>query len=227
MKTRVLAGVVATAMFSAIATDANALTLRFGGVSNNNSGNTTSGEDELTVDIFDPGGGLRNGLIFVTFRFEYSAADSSAITNIYFDDGSLLGIASIDNSDPGVSFMQPATPGNLPSANNASPPFSTSAGFSADSDPPAQPNGVNPGETLGILFDLVGGGTFAGVMSELTDRTLRVGIHVQGFDLGGTEEFPGGSESFVNTPIPEPHAAVLFAVGALVVGTATRRRLQG
>ncbi len=130
--------------------------------------------------------------------------------------------------DPGVDFTELASPGILPSANNASPPF-VSAGFSADSDPPVQLNGVNPGESLGILFDLTDMpvGTFADVIAQLTNGDLRIGLHVQGFDLGGTEEFPGGSESFVNTPIPEPHAAVLFAVGALVVGTATRRRLQG
>jgi len=69
-----------------------------------------------------------------------------------FDDGSLVGIFSIDNSDPGVAFSDPAVPGNLPGANNASPAFVATTGFSADSDPPVQPNGVNPGETLGILF---------------------------------------------------------------------------
>ncbi len=199
---------------------AHAVTLGFDSISNNLAANAAIGEAQLFVDVTDPGNDQ------VLFTFSNIGLSNSSITDIYFDDGSLLGIASIDNSDPGVSFMQPASPGNLPSANNASPPFVTSAGFSADSDPPAQPNGVNPGESLGITFDLVGGGTFAGVMSELTDGTLRVGIHVQGFDLGGTEEFPGGSESFVGTSIPEPHAAVLFVVGALVVGTATRRRLQ-
>ncbi len=200
---------------------AHAVSFDFDNISNNLAGDAAIGEAQLFVDVTDPGGGQ------VLFTFSNIGPSNSSITDIYFDDGDLLGIASIDNSDPGlVSFSQTATPGNLPSANSASPPFVTTGNLSADSDPPAQPNGVNPGETLGILFDLVGGGTFAGVMSELTDRTLRVGIHVQGFDLGGTEEFPGGSESFVGTPIPEPHAAVLFVVGALVVGTATRRRLQ-
>ena len=115
--------------------------------------------------------------------------------------------------------MQPATPGELPGANLANPPFVTSAGFSADADSPPSHNGVNPGESLGISFELLTGKAFADVISELNHGTLRVGIHVQAFD-------GGGSESFVNTPVPEPHAAVLFAVGALVVGTATRRRLQ-
>ena len=121
--------------------------------------------------------------------------------------------------DPGVDFTEPASPGILPSANDASPPF-VSAGFSADSDPPVQLNGVNPGESLGILFDLQGTGSFDNVIALLNNGDLRIGIHVQGFASGG-------SESFVNKPVPEPHAAVLFAIGALVVGTATRRRLQG
>ena len=91
--------------------------------------------------------------------------------------------------------------------------------MSADSDPPVQPNGVNPGESLGITFNLAGGGTFDDVLAELGDGTLRVGIHVQAFDTGG-------SESFVNSPIPEPHAVALFAIGALLVGTSIRRRQQ-
>ena len=110
------------------------VTLSFTGVSDNIAGDVTIGEAQLTVVVTDAGSGQ------VLFTFLNVGPDASSITDVYFDDGSLLGIASIDNSDSGVSFTELARPGNLPSANDASPPFVTTAGFSADSDPPAQPN---------------------------------------------------------------------------------------
>jgi len=82
-----------------------------------------------------------------------------------------------------------------------------------------QPNGVNPGEYLGITFSLQSGGTFADVISELTTGDLRVVIHVHGFDPSG------GSESFVNNPVPVPAAIWLFGSGLLgLVGIARRKR---
>ncbi|MFP3326110.1 hypothetical protein R0K05_23955, partial [Planococcus sp. SIMBA_160] len=75
----------------------------------------------------------------------------------------------------------------------------TSAGFLADSDPAVQPNGVNPGETLGVIFDLQTGLGYQDVVDAIAlsqtnpsaDLTggLRIGIHVQGFTGGGSESF--------------------------------------
>jgi hypothetical protein len=113
---------------------------------------------------------------------------------VYFDDGSLLSIAIIINSI-GVSFSQFASPGNLPAASNAAPPFVTTAGFSADSDSPVQPNGVNPGES----------------------GTLRIGLHVQGYQSGG-------SESFVNAP--EPASLALSGLLLAALAGARLRRSQ-
>lgn len=150
----------------------------------------------------------------VSFTFTNAGPSAASITDIYFDDGTLLGIASIANGS-GVSFSMPATPGNLPAGNNASPAFVATAGFTADSLPPVQPNGVNPGETVAIVFDLLSGGSLADVLAELADGRLRIGLHVQGFASSG-------SESFVNTPLPEPGALALLALA--VAALALRRR---
>jgi hypothetical protein len=178
------------------------------------------GEAQLFVELFDIGGGQ------VTFEFRNTHADPEdcSITDVYFDDGSLLGIASIVNTGGLVEFSQPATPPDLPGGNNVS--FETTAGFSADSDPPAQPMGVNPGEELGIIFDLQAGRLFVDVVDELASGDLRIGIHVQGFSSGGSESFinngpvPNGG----NKVIPAPGAVILGSIGIGCVNWLRRRR---
>ena len=174
---------VAASLLFAAAGPSRAVTLGFGCITGNIAGDCAIGEAQMTVYVTDPGGGQ------IDFTFENVGADASSITDVFWDDGSLLAIFSITNTLGVVEFSDPATPAELPGANNASPPFVTSVGFSADSDPPAQPLGVNPGEMLLVRFDLIGGQTFADALSELADDTLRVGIHVQGFATGGSESF--------------------------------------
>ncbi len=190
---------------------AHAVTFGFENITGNSFADAAIGESQLFVDVTDPGGGQ------VLFAFSNTGSAASSITQVYFDDGSLWGIASIDNSDPGVSFSQLASPPNLPGANNATPPFVTTTGFSAGSDPPVQPNGVNPGEWLGVLFNLQTSSTFADTIADLNDRDLRIGIHVQGFASGG-------SESFVNTPASVPEPATFMLLGSGLAGLVFLKR---
>jgi hypothetical protein len=158
----------------------------------------------------------------VLFTFTNTGPIACLVTDIYFDDGALLDIASIDNSCRGILFSQFATPHNLPGGHTLIPPFVTTEGFSADSGPPVQHNGINPNEWVGISFDLKSGKTYDDVISNLACDQLRIGIHVQGFDsyrCGG-----GGSESFVNNGIvPEPATVTLLGAG-LGITTLLRRR---
>ncbi len=177
---------------------------------NNDAGDVAIGMAQLFVEVIDSSPG------FVDFKFTNVGPLASSIADIYFDDGSLLGISTIING-PGTSFSQGASPGNLPGGNNCDPAFVTTAGFSADSDPPVQPNGVNPGEMVTIRFSLVGGQTFADVIDEISGGTLRIGIHVQGFSSGG-------SEGFVFCPDPVPAPAAFGMLGILGVAALRRRR---
>jgi hypothetical protein len=174
-------------------------------ITNTIAGDAAIGEAQLFVDVTEYE--YDNGQVL--FTFANTGPEASSITDVYFDDGTLLGIASIINVENFVEFSQLATPNNLPGGNNVSPPFEVTAGFSADSDAPVQPMGVNPGESLGIIFDLQEGGTFADVIAELESGELRIGIHVQGFDSGG-------SESFINH-IPEP-ATLFLLIGLGIFG---------
>jgi hypothetical protein len=207
---RALLGVAA--VFGLGTDPAAALTLGFDCITNNLAGDCGIGAAQLTVEVTDSGPGE------VTFTFRNAGPLASSITDVYFDHsdtGALLEISTIVDSS-GVDFGQGATPNDLPGGNDASPPFSTTNGFSADSESPAvQANGVNPGENVIIVFLLKAGKSFDDVLATLEDGSLRVGIHVQGFTSGG-------SEGFVNTP--EPYGLGLVAVGLLVLAVRIRRR---
>ena len=131
---------------------ATSTTYGFYGITENDplGGAVADGEANLTVEVIDLG---------TQVQFKFFNNSTSSLTDVYFDDGTLLGIASID-SGTGVSFSQIASPGNLPGANLASPPFVTTADFSADSNPAVSLNGVTSGEWVAITFDLINGKTY-------------------------------------------------------------------
>lgn len=164
-------------------------------------GDCAIGEAQLSVEVTNPGGGQ------ALFTFlNASGGAQSAISEIYFDDGALLAISSILDSPPDVDFALGASPPDLPGGQLAVPPFEATVGFLAEAVPPPAARGVDPGESVGILFDLQSGRTFADLTQDLTDGSLRIGIHVIDFESGG-------SESFVNLPVPEPGSASLLGFG--------------
>lgn len=210
-----LAAVMAVAGRSAEA----GATYSFTGVTSNNTINTAIGESQLSLTVSDAGGG------FVNFEFTNSGPEDSSITDVYFDDSVdpalfVDAIAAIDDSDSGVSFSEFAAPGNLPGGETIG--FNATKGLTADSNnPKVSKNGVNPGESLGILLELTNGNTFSDVTSALADSSLRVGIHVQAFANGGSESFVnGGCES--PPAVPEPTSLAIFGIG--MAGFAARRR---
>jgi len=189
----------------------------FENITHSNAGAEADGEANLRLEVIDLGSSQ--------VRFKFGNNATSSLTDVYFDDGSLLGIASITSS-AGVSFSQGASPPNLPGGNSVSPAFVTTAGFLADSDAPVAHNGVNLGEWLAINFNLISGQTYASVINALAlphnggAGDLRIGLHVQGFASGG------GSESFINiaTPVPEPRTYAMLLAGFCVMGAIIRRR---
>jgi len=197
----------------------------FEAITANSTANVLAGESQLTVDV----SAYSTNQVLFTFLNGGSAA--SSITDVYFDDGTLLGIANIVNAT-GVNFSQGATPPELPGGNDIN--FHTTAGFLADSDSPhLQQNGVNPGESLGIVFDLKTGKDYESTLAALNwglahpgDSTdgLRIGIHVQGFSNGGSESFVNGPPP--SAPVPEPGTMMLLGSGLVGLAGWGRKKLR-
>jgi hypothetical protein len=176
-------------------------------------------EGQLFVDVTNQLNGNPLEADQALFVFRNAGPVESSIAAVYFDDGSLLHIAQVLNpSDQEVLFRQytdldPVSPPNLPGGDTISPAFVADVAFSADADKPAPKWGVNPGENVGILFDL--GGTFDDVIGELNTAALRIGMHV--INIGGND---GDSDSFVT---PLPGAVLLGFMGLSVAGLKLRR----
>lgn len=172
------------------------------------------GEASLMVDVVDVGANQ--------VQFVFTNDSTSSLTDIYFDDGTLLSMVTpLTDSGAGVSFSPPAVPSNLPNANLASPPFVATVGFTADANVPIYANGVSAGEWVAITFNLAAGSTYADTLAALGEESLRIGVHVQNFPSGS-------SESFVNNPVPIPEAdsyAMMLAGLGLVGWIARRRRV--
>jgi hypothetical protein len=211
-------GVVAALGFGAAA---HAETYTFKNITNNNSTDASAGEAQLRVDV------EAYGTNQVLFTFYHIGTVQMSITDVYFDDGTLLGIADLidadqNGGDAGVDFSTGASPGNLPGGNPVG--FQATAGFTADSDSPAFHNGVAPGETLGVIFDLKAGKDFQSVIDALAigfpEGGLVIGIHVQGFEGGGSEAFI----TYGGEMIPLPAGVTLGAAGLAPLALRRRRR---
>ena len=186
---------------------ASAVPYAFTNITNNNASDAEIGEAQLILDVTANGSQI-------LFAFSNTGPAASSITDIYFDDDVPLISFPQFITSPGVVFTVGAAPPNLPGGND--PLYHFSSNYDYDSSSPIQPNGVNPGESLGILFNYNNPNNFNAILAALDDGTMRVGLHVQGFATGG-------SESFINT-VPEPATLLLLGCGLVGLAGFGRRR---
>jgi hypothetical protein len=211
----VVVGLVLVCGSAAFATP---VTLNFTRITSNSSENVAS-QMTCVVDLFQAASGGNPEV--VSFRFENAVGIQSSVSEVYFDDGPLLGIASIDQK--GASFIGgSASPVDLPGGQNLTPAFNATRAFSADAQ-------GNPSEGLDVAsdhlemrFNLINNKTFDDIIASINDGSLRIGLHVRSIGAGQN------SDGFVNTPptvvIPLPGAAGMSLAGLLGLAAVRRRR---
>lgn len=154
-----------------------------------------------------------------------AVGQSSAISEVYIDDGTIFAQSAVHNSLGGFTqFTGPgASPPVLPGGSDITPPFVATATFSADAvGNPSR--GVDAADDiLGISYQLLPGTDFVDVFAAVLTGDLRVGFHVRA--IGDDEE---ESDSFVNTTdtliIPEPASLALVGLGTFLMLNRRQRR---
>ncbi len=205
-------GCVAAVMGLATSTKADTIDVSFFRVSANAPENVAS---QFAATIYDNteanstfSTSLNSGQILIAFT--NAVGIDSAISEVYIDDGTIVGQSAVLNSLGGFTQFTGggANPGNLPEGNTLSPPFVATSAFSADAvGNPSRGVDAND-DILGIVYDLLPGLSLTDVQTALDDGTLRIGMHVRSI---GSQ---GQSDSFVN---PEPATLALMGLGGIAV----------
>lgn len=170
------------------------------------------GEAQLSLDVTEYSNSNQ-----VLFTFYNNGPELSSITDVYFDDDEpLLDFADTFFYSGTVTFSEGANPGDLPGGNNVS--FSTDYAYDSN-NPATQPNGVNPGESLGILFNYLDGNDFAAIIAALNSGAMDIGLHIQGYE-------DGGSEAFTVAPVPEPSTVILLSMGMVGLVATGRKKFK-
>jgi hypothetical protein len=217
-----------------------------GNITNNTSAN---GSAFKVVVYSSADGGAYSSLAANQVVFAVSVSSSAPagvdIDQVYFQDGTLLALASTNFNNTSISpntvnFTEGANPGALPGGNGLSPiQFHTTRQFDSSATKPgdaANSTTILPGETEGLLFTLKPGLTYTDVVNALeagidnpssawnpdgSDKTggvagLRIGLHVQNA-LGSNSN----SDSFVDTTYPpggpDPNVSAVPAPSSVIL----------
>ncbi len=190
------------------ASAATATAFSFGCITGSGSStNCGIGEAQLSLDVTAAGPGQ------VAFQLTNTGGEDLSAAQLYFDDdlGLLASLVSVVDGS-GVDFEDGGTPADLPGGNHED----FEADYVVSAENPAPFAGVNPGESVTVVFAIAAGRTLADVIAALESEDLRVGVHGIAFEQGK-------SKSFINGPVGVPEPATLGLLLAAGLGLVLRR----
>ncbi|MFA5291558.1 MAG: PEP-CTERM sorting domain-containing protein [Phycisphaerae bacterium] len=192
----------------------------------NNSQYENDPRFNFTITLTDEGLSS-TGKHLVGFRFDNDSTADSSITDIYFDaypdTSSCLDFSNVSVIESsGVSFSKKANPKTLPGGSELTPKFDKTPEYSADSDSPVSPKGINPGEWLSLVFTLKNNKSYDDVIAQIANggstcqENLRIGIHIQSLPAGCRCSCDDSASAINCTqPIPEPATMAMLSIGAV------------
>lgn len=136
----------------------------------------------------------------VMFSFFNREPDTCSITDIYFNDEDVFSVsvhivtdAEAAENPSNTRFTPVGSHRYVPRPYHDSTTFQVACGYPNGTDSDASHDGINRDESLGIIFDLQAGVTFADIICALNRGRFNIGIKVE-------ESVHGASSIFINEP---------------------------
>ncbi len=128
----------------------------------------------------------------VLFTFSNDGPIQATFTDIYFEDGAsppLQSMADIDNNGGSGNVDYDQVTGRL-----RRPPGSWRYGWGRNAtefraDPSYAPAGIDPGEYVGLTFDLTDGYSYDDIIDELENEEWRIAVRAQRLPDGSSETY--------------------------------------
>ncbi len=228
-------------MFGTSVADADDVSVsysQFGNITNNAGNPNIASQLQVDVRNYDYNGNALLGSQVAIVVHNLAGGLASSIARVYFEDGTLVGIASIHQFTGGsghTDFEENSSPSDLPGGSSLNPQFSSTREFNIGADSPPPVNGVNPGEWIEVVFNLKGVYVFSDVLDAI-DRgfaktngepnygmpTLRIGMHIISIDGGNSDSYLMENPQVI--PLPAPLALAMVGMVGVVGSTVRRRR---